>query len=99
MAAEAPMRRLFQSIIGASAAIVLRSNKSQQTAAIEICDAHPLRGPAGGRRIEAQQHLSNLQQRLCEGNVNPADLCENRQGQEPVAEVLLIIAVDRKSVV
>src|SRR6266851_7493049 len=67
------MRKLFQSIAGASAANVLRSNKSQQTPAVQAGYAHPRGGPTGRRRVEAEQHLPNLQQRRCERNVNAAD--------------------------
>src|SRR5262245_34665728 len=50
-----PMRKLFQSIAGASA-MAFRSDKSQQTAAIQSCDAHPLGSPAVRGRVEAEQH-------------------------------------------
>src|SRR6266481_6800106 len=70
------MRKLFQSIAGASAAIVLRSNKSEQTAAVQAGYAHPLGGPTARRGVEAEQHLPNLQERLCERNVDAADPCD-----------------------
>src|SRR5258706_4189872 len=87
------MRKLFQSIAGASAAIVLRSNKSEQTAAVQAGYAHPLGGPTARRGVEAEQHLPNLQERLCERNVDAADPCDDGERQKPIAEVLLIIPV------
>src|SRR5260370_22490025 len=88
-----PMGKLFQSIGRASAAMVLRSDKSQQTAAVQARYAHPLGGPTGRRGVEAEQHLPNLQQRLCERNVNAPDPCDDGERQKPIAEVLLIIPV------
>src|SRR5216683_2239944 len=89
------MRKLFQSIAGASAANVLRSNKSQQTPAVQAGYAHPRGGPTGRRRVEAEQHLPNLQQRRCERNVNAADPCDGGERQKPIAKVLLIIPVSQ----
>src|SRR5262249_46123255 len=88
-----PMRKLFQSIVGPSAAIAFRSHKSQQRTAVQICDAHPRCRPAGRGGIEAKQHLRNLQQRHCHRNVHAGNLRENGKRQEPVTEVLLIISV------
>src|SRR5258708_4385857 len=77
------MRKLFQSIAGASAAIVL------------LGYAHPRGGPTARRGVEAEQHLPNLQQRPCERNVNAADLRDDGERQKSITEVLLIIAVSQ----
>src|SRR5229473_6781914 len=90
-----PMRKLFQSIAGASAAMMLRSDKSQQTPAVQAGYAHPRGGPAARRGVEAEQHLPNLQERLCERNVNAADPCDDGERQKPIAEVLLIIPMSQ----
>src|SRR5262250_2903578 len=89
------MRKLCQSIGRASAAMVLRSNKSQQTAVIQARYAHPLRGPTARRGVEAEQRLPDLQQRLCERNVNAADPGNDGERQKPITEVLLIIPVSQ----
>src|SRR5215831_7570614 len=90
------MRRLFQSIVGASAAMALRSNKSQQAVAIQLSYAHPLRCPAGRRGIEADQHPPDLQQRVCHRNVDAANPRDDGERQKPIAEVLLIIPVSQR---
>src|SRR5437660_4682221 len=90
-----PMHKLFQSIAGESAAMAFRSNKAQQTAAIQVRYSHPLGSPAGRCGIEADQQLPDLQERLCERNVNAANSCDDDEGQKPVTEVLLIIAMSQ----
>src|SRR5262245_33561899 len=88
-----PIVSLFQSILEASGATTWSSDKFQQAVPIETRNAHPLCRPAIGGEIEAKKRLRDPHEGSSHRNVNIGDRCEGGERQQPVPEILPIIAV------
>src|SRR5215510_4370404 len=88
-----PIVSFFQSMLEASGATTWSSNKFQQAVSIETRNAHSLRRSAICDEIESEKRLRDAHQGQSYWDVDVGNRCKGSERQQPVPEILPIIAV------